>query len=105
MLLANRESFWNEALHCHACNSQQILCVCVGKVCLHHFTNVNLIIGQGVTDDVELERAECLGELLDGHRVACNKAKPHRTLSQVLLLLLLSSLFFFTLKFLLNLKV
>lgn len=33
-------------------------------------TDINFIISQGVSDDVELEYAESLRELLDRHRIA-----------------------------------
>ena len=41
--------------------------------CLCYLTNVNLIICQGVTDEVELERTESLGKLLNCHRIAYKK--------------------------------
>lgn len=47
----------------------------LGKACLDYFTYVDFIVRQGVTDDVELERAERLRELLNGHGVAWNKTR------------------------------
>lgn len=40
---------------------------------MYYLTNVNLIIRQGVTDDVELEHAESLGKLLHSQGIAYKK--------------------------------
>lgn len=48
--------------------------------CLCCLTDVYLIIRQGVTNEVELERAESLGKLLHCHRVACKKKKRFNVL-------------------------
>lgn len=58
------------------CYSQQMWSEHIlGIVCLDHFTDVDFIVRQGVTDDVELEHAERLRELLHGHGVAWNQRR------------------------------
>lgn len=56
-------------------NSEKIQSMCRLSACLNELTNVNLIIGQGVTDEVELEHAEGLRKLLQCHRIAYNIKK------------------------------
>lgn len=74
VLLEERRSCSDEAPANLAFHSQQIWSEQIlRKAHWDHFTYVDLIVCQGVTDDVELERAQCLRELLNSNRVAWNK--------------------------------